>query len=187
MTVGGVTLHRHEVASPLGPILAASDGRAVVGIDFLDGEARLANLLRPRFGAFAWTASGDGIDVAGPLDAYFAGDLAALDRVPADPGGTPFQAACWTALRAIPAGATLTYAAFAARLGRPRAVRAVGHANARNPISLVIPCHRLVGGAGALRGYAGGLARKRWLLAHEGAHLTTGSTPPEGEPERRPG
>jgi methylated-DNA-[protein]-cysteine S-methyltransferase len=84
-------------------------------------------------------------------------------------GGTDFQKLVWRALRAVPAGSTLSYAGLAARIGRPAAVRATGAANGANPISIVVPCHRLVGSNGALVKYGGGLARKRWLLAHEGA------------------
>jgi methylated-DNA-[protein]-cysteine S-methyltransferase len=105
------------------------------------------------------------------LEAYFAGALRAFD-LPLAPAGTPFELAVWAALREIPFGATLSYGALAARLGRPGAARAVGRANGRNPLSIVVPCHRVIGGDGALTGYGGGLARKAWLLAHEaGAQL----------------
>jgi len=85
--------------------------------------------------------------------------------------GTPFQRAVWAALCEIPLGATVTYAELARRLGRPSAARAIGAANARNPISIIAPCHRVIGADGSLTGYAGGLAAKRWLLAHEAAVL----------------
>lgn len=100
------------------------------------------------------------------LAAYFRGELREFD-VPLVAVGTPFQREVWTALRAVPYGATCTYGDLAAAVGRPKAVRAVGGANGRNPIFLVVPCHRVVGAGGALTGYAGGLERKRWLLAHE--------------------
>ena len=105
------------------------------------------------------------------LAAYFAGDLDALGRIPWATGGTPFQRSVWTALADIPAGTTMTYGALAAQIGAPRAVRAVGHANGANPISVVVPCHRLVGANGTLTGYGGGLHRKQWLLEHEGVRL----------------
>ena len=92
-----------------------------------------------------------------------------MRAIPVDPGGTPFQARVWRALRRIPAGTTRSYGQIARKLGQPTALRAVGHANGRNPISIVVPCHRLVGADGSLTGYGGGLARKRWLLEHEGA------------------
>ena len=95
------------------------------------------------------------------------GRLNALDEIPVDTVGTDFQRQVWTALRDIPAGTTLSYGEMASRLGRPDAPRAVGSANALNPISIVVPCHRLVGSNGALTGYGGGIHRKRWLLDHE--------------------
>ena len=109
--------------------------------------------------------------VSGRLAAYFAGDLAALDAIPVDPGGTPFQQSVWTELRRVGAGQTVAYSELAARIGAPSAVRAVAAANARNPVAVVIPCHRVIGADGSLTGYGGGLERKRWLLEHEGARL----------------
>ncbi len=106
------------------------------------------------------------------VEAYLAGDLHALDEITVNPGGTEFQQTVWSALREIPAGTTRTYAQLAASIGRPSAWRAVGLANGRNPVAIVIPCHRLVGSNGTLTGYAGGLERKRWLLHHEGARLS---------------
>jgi len=102
-----------------------------------------------------------------PLDAYFEGDLDAVDVIPVATGGTVFQRDVWTALRGIKAGTTTNYGALAARLGRPNASRAVGMANGSNPISIVLPCHRVIGANGTLTGYGGGLPRKRWLLEHE--------------------
>jgi methylated-DNA-[protein]-cysteine S-methyltransferase len=144
------------VASPLGPLLLAGDGHAVTGL-WTDGR-------RPDPG---WTHDEGAFAAArAALDAHFAGRPAASD-VPLAPAGTAFQLAVWTALRAIPRGQTRTYGELAAALGRPRAARAVGAANARNPIAILVPCHRLVGAGGALTGYAGGLERKRALLALE--------------------
>lgn len=96
-------------------------------------------------------------------------DLAALVSLAWATNGTPFQQAVWTALTQIPAGQTITYSELARRAGRPLAIRAAGAANGANPLSLVAPCHRVIGTDGALTGYAGGIDRKRWLLAHEGA------------------
>jgi methylated-DNA-[protein]-cysteine S-methyltransferase len=109
--------------------------------------------------------------VAGALSAYFAGDLRALDSLEVAEGGTAFQRQVWAALRRIPAGAAWSYADLAREVGRPAAVRAVGQANGANPVGLVQPCHRVVASGGGLGGYAGGLERKSWLLAHEGAGL----------------
>jgi methylated-DNA-[protein]-cysteine S-methyltransferase len=97
-----------------------------------------------------------------------------------DAAGTPFQQAVWRALCAIPAGQTSSYGAIARAIGRPAAVRAVGAAVGRNPISVLVPCHRVLGHGGALTGYAGGLPRKQALLLHEGRQGTLPSTPPEG-------
>jgi O-6-methylguanine DNA methyltransferase len=109
--------------------------------------------------------------IAAALDGYFAGDLTAVDAVPVATGGTEFQKSVWAALRSIPAGETRGYGALAAAIGKPGAARAVGLANGMNPIGIVVPCHRVIGASGALTGYAGGVERKRWLLAHEGRGL----------------
>ncbi|MGI0140034.1 MAG: methylated-DNA--[protein]-cysteine S-methyltransferase [Thermoplasmata archaeon] len=106
---------------------------------------------------------------------YFQGDVTSLDRIPVVLHGTEFQLRVWTALRSILAGRTLSYSTLARRLGCPAATRAVGGANAANPASVVVPCHRLIGSNGSLVGYGGGLDRKRWLLQHELRHAHDGS------------
>ena len=111
----------------------------------------------------------DPAGVTSRLRAHLEDDLAALADIEVAPQGTPFQRSVWTALRRIAPGATLSCGRLAAELGRPGSARAVGAANARNPIAIVIPCHRVIGADGALTGYAGGIERKRWLLRHEGA------------------
>lgn len=111
--------------------------------------------------------------VTDQLVAYFAGELQEFD-VPLAAAGTPFQQEVWAALREVPYGTTTTYGALARRLGKPvGAARAIGACNGRNPISIVVPCHRVIGADGNVVGYAGGLHRKRWLLAHEKAHTGT--------------
>lgn len=105
--------------------------------------------------------------IAKPLHACFAGRPAALARIPLDLAGTPFQCRVWAALRRVPPGRTVSYGALAARLGMPRGARAVGRAAATNPVALLVPCHRLVGGRGALTGFRWGIARKRGLLELE--------------------
>jgi methylated-DNA-[protein]-cysteine S-methyltransferase len=107
---------------------------------------------------------------AAQLEEYFAGERRAFD-LPLAPEGTPFQLETWQALRAIPHGTTISYGELARRLGKPRAVRAVGAANGRNPISIIIPCHRVIGSDGSLTGYGGGLEVKRRLLELEGVRL----------------
>lgn len=103
------------------------------------------------------------------LARYFGGEMRALAAIPTRVVGTDFQRQVWQALTEIPAGETRTYSQQAARIGRPAAVRAVGLANGANPIGIIIPCHRVIGADGSLTGFGGGIERKRWLLAHEGA------------------
>lgn len=107
--------------------------------------------------------------LADALAGYFAGNLAALDALPVAPAGSDFQRRVWALLRAIAPGETRSYGDLARELGQPGAARAVGLANGANPIAIIIPCHRVIGANGTLTGYAGGMARKAWLLRHEGA------------------
>jgi len=154
------------VQTPAGPFWLAARGEALVAAGFADSATRLLARLALRFGPLDVRRSADPAGAASALGRYLAGDRAALGAIPVDLGGTPFQREVWEALRGIPAGTTVTYAEIATRVGRPRAVRAVGAANGANPVSLFVPCHRVVGKDG-LRGYAGGIRRKEWLLAHE--------------------
>lgn len=114
--------------------------------------------------------SGPGV-VADTLGRYFDGDLEAIDTIPVEMNGTPFQKRVWDALRQVPAGKTATYAEIAVLIGSPAAVRAVGAANGANPVAVIVPCHRIIGSNGTLTGYNGGLPRKEWLLRHEGGRL----------------
>jgi methylated-DNA-[protein]-cysteine S-methyltransferase len=154
--------------TPLGAVSMALCDGALCALAFDDVLPRLPWLLERRFGAFeAREASSRTARVARALDAYFAGDLHGLAVLTVDPGGTLFQRAVWNALRAVPAGETVSYAALARGIGRPDAARAVGAACGANPIWLVVPCHRAIGSDGRHVGYAGGLERKGWLLQHE--------------------
>lgn len=153
--------------SPLGPITLASDGRALVALEFGTPEDRVLPGLAARFGPVSIREVQDPQGFTARVRAYFAGELEALSACPVDGGGTGFQRRVWAALREIPAGETLSYSALAARLGVPAASRAVGAANGRNPVAIAVPCHRVIGADGSLTGYGGGLARKRWLLGHE--------------------
>jgi methylated-DNA-[protein]-cysteine S-methyltransferase len=157
-----------DLPSPLGAVTAAFDGEYLVALAFTDHWPRVARALA-RHGAAVAAGTADGAPLQRRLDAYFGGDLAALDDIAVAPRGTEFQRAVWTALRRLRPGETASYGDLARRIGAPTAVRAVGAANGANPIWLVIPCHRAIGADGSLTGYAGGLERKRWLLAHEGA------------------
>lgn len=168
MRPAATTLLLDRLATPIGVALLVTDceGR-LRALDWEDHEARMRRLLRPKGAQLAEAAAPNPMRAS--LEDYFAGDLEALDAIACETGGTPFQRAVWEALRRIPPGRMMSYGALAAALGAPAAARAVGHANGANPVSVVVPCHRLVGAGGALTGYGGGLERKRWLLAHEGA------------------
>src|SRR5205085_4752211 len=148
------------IESPIGTIVIVCDEDALASLYFLDRNPEAAS------GA---TRAHDPLGYSSRIKNYFDGDLAALDRIAVRPAGTPFQQLVWNVLRTIPAGRTDTYGHIAERIGRPSASRAVGLANGQNPISLVIPCHRVIGTNGKLIGYGGGLDRKQWLLEHEGA------------------
>jgi methylated-DNA-[protein]-cysteine S-methyltransferase len=149
--------------SPLGPVLLAGDDAGLRHVSFQDGT----RALRP---PAAWRR--DEAALAEPLRqfaAYFAGELRAFALALA-PQGTDFQQRVWQALRAIPYGETISYGELARRIGRPSASRAVGAANGRNPLPVVVPCHRVIGSTGALTGFGGGLHLKAGLLALEGSH-----------------
>ncbi|WP_329132768.1 methylated-DNA--[protein]-cysteine S-methyltransferase [Streptomyces sp. NBC_01476] len=153
-----------SVDSPCGPLtLVAKDGR-LAGLYMTDHRHRPAlETFGPRItpGELPVFAA-----VSEQLTAYFAGDLTTFDVRPAF-AGTPFQQRVWSALSDIPYGETVSYGRLAALLGQPGASRAVGLANGKNPISIIVPCHRVVGANGSLTGYGGGLERKRWLLDFE--------------------
>jgi methylated-DNA-[protein]-cysteine S-methyltransferase len=151
------------VDSPVGRVLLTGDERALAGLYLLDAGERSA-AVRPEW------SRGEGLfPVASEqLAEYFAGARTEFD-LPLAPGGTPFQLAVWAELIRIPYGTTVSYGAIAAALGKsPVASRAVGLANGRNPISIIVPCHRVIGADGSLTGYGWGVERKEWLLRHEG-------------------
>jgi methylated-DNA-[protein]-cysteine S-methyltransferase len=158
-----------EFESPIGRILFASDGEAICALDYAGYEKRMETLLERRYGAFEFRRGVDSLNLQPRLREYFDGDVHALDHTPIRTGGTAFQEVVWTALRTIPAGETWSYGKLAVRIGRPKASRAVGHANSLNPVAIIVPCHRVIGASSALTGYAGGMQRKHWLLCHEGA------------------
>ncbi len=166
-----------RVPTPLGQVLLMSDGEALRVLDFFDHEERMHRLLRQQNASFDVVEGPCPALFRQAIEAYFAGDLAAINDLPVATGGTPFQQEVWTALRSIPCGQTTTYGALAQKIGRPKAVRAVGLANGANPVGIVVPCHRVIGADGTLTGYGGGLPRKAWLLAHEGVKM------PEAEPD----
>jgi methylated-DNA-[protein]-cysteine S-methyltransferase len=155
------TTYYSVCASPIGELLLTSNGRALTGL-YMDA----AKNTRPP-GA-EWARDGDGVlaETRRELDAYFAGELTEF-LVALAPEGTPFQREVWKALCGIPYGTTISYGELARRVGNPSASRAVGAANGRNPIAVIVPCHRVIGANGTLTGYGGGLDRKRALLALE--------------------
>jgi methylated-DNA-[protein]-cysteine S-methyltransferase len=158
-----------RLQTPIGAALLVTDaGGVLCALDWEEYEPRMKGLLRLQYGAVILKDARSPADLRAALSAYFKGDLASLKTITWRVAGTPFQRKVWTALAKIPVGTTRSYGRLAAQLGMPRAVRAVGHANGSNPISVVVPCHRLIGADGALVKYGGGLERKRWLLEHGG-------------------
>jgi methylated-DNA-[protein]-cysteine S-methyltransferase len=157
--------------TPTGPMRIVTDGDgALRALDWDDHQDRLERLLRLHYGQRVDLAPRpDTSDARRALEAYFGGDLCATDGLRVKTGGTEFQREVWCALREIGVGQTASYGAIAARIGRHKAVRAVGMANNANPVAIVVPCHRIIGADGGLVGYGGGLERKVWLLRHEGA------------------
>jgi methylated-DNA-[protein]-cysteine S-methyltransferase len=151
--------------SPVGQLTLVGTGDALSGLYMTEQR------YRPAEADFGDRDDTGFADVVEQLNAYFAGELTEF-TVPLAPKGTEFQRQVWAALREVPFGETVTYGELAQRIGRPTASRAVGHANGHNPISIIVPCHRVVGSAGDLTGYGGGLPRKRFLLDHERARLT---------------
>lgn len=180
-------LRLDRFASPIGDILLATDDEGRLrALEFHDHEEQMHRLLRLHYGVVRLDAGPVPLAVTAPLAAYFAGDRHALAAVPVETGGTAFQRRVWAALRLIPPGTTTTYGRMAAALGAPGASRAVGLANGANPVSIVVPCHRVIGAGAALTGYGGGLHRKRWLLEHEGAAFRPERQEPRGQaPSRR--
>jgi methylated-DNA-[protein]-cysteine S-methyltransferase len=157
--------------TPIGELIIVADPRGRLrAVDWTDHEDRMDALLRRRYGpGVVFEPARDPGGLTAALDAYFAGELGTIERLAVEAPGTPFQREVWAALRRIPCGTTISYAELARRIGRPAAVRAVGLANGSNPISIVVPCHRVIGADGTLTGYGGGIERKRWLLLHERA------------------
>ncbi|TYL88394.1 methylated-DNA--[protein]-cysteine S-methyltransferase [Bradyrhizobium rifense] len=161
-----------RLATPIGIALLVTDAEgALRALDWDDYEHRMRELLRLHYGAVDLRERSAPAAMKAALSDYFAGDLGQLSAIAWRIAGTPFQQKVWTALAKIPAGTTMSYGALAAKIEMPKAIRAVGHANGSNPISVVLPCHRLIGADGSLVKYGGGLERKRWLLRHEGVEV----------------
>lgn len=152
---------RSFIDSPLGWLAIESSAAGLRSVAFLDEKDAAAD-------------TGDALcqEAARQLKAYFAGKRKTFD-LPLDASGSVFQLTVWEALLQIPFGETISYGGLSARIGNPKAIRAVGHANGQNPLAIIVPCHRVIGADGTLTGYGGGLWRKKWLLTHES------SLPPE--------
>ncbi|MGE0239551.1 MAG: methylated-DNA--[protein]-cysteine S-methyltransferase [Parvibaculaceae bacterium] len=163
-----------HVETPIGAMLLMVEGDVMIGLEFDDQPERYMKDLRRRFPDLVMRETTNPCGFSDRLRAYYAGDLSAVDGLPARGGGTPFQERVWAELRRIAVGTTISYGELATRLGDRNAMRAVGLANGRNPISVVVPCHRVIGSDGTLTGYGGGLPRKTWLLNHEGVPIRNG-------------
>lgn len=163
-----MTIDIAHYASPIGELSLASAEGKLVHLDFEGNDERLRTIQSRRFRQIDWQQSAAApASITRWLDAYFAGEVQALPMADIAVIGSDFQRQVWRALLAIPSGQSRSYGRLALDLGHPRAVRAVARANALNPVSVIVPCHRVIGSDGKLTGYAGGLDRKRWLLEHE--------------------
>lgn len=170
-----ITLLEDRIDTPLGVLCILCDNQFNLrAVEWEEHQLRMEQLLEIHYGKQGIervnTVNPDGL--SDKFHAYFAGDLDSINHLPTATNGTDFQRQVWQALRDIPCGEVLYYGQLAALLGRPSAARAVGAANGANPISIVVPCHRVIGRDGSMTGYAGGVARKAWLLRHEGYLLT---------------
>jgi O-6-methylguanine DNA methyltransferase len=165
-------LSRSILSTPVGDMLALASDAGLCALEFVGPEERMTRLearLRRHFPPHE-IVDGDAPPIARArtwLAAYFAGERAEIDTVPLDMRGADFEKRVWRALTRIPPGETTSYGAIAKALGSARASRAVGAANGANPVSIIVPCHRVIGASGRLTGYGGGLDRKTWLLNHE--------------------
>ncbi|GIU67657.1 methylated-DNA--[protein]-cysteine S-methyltransferase [Candidatus Phycosocius spiralis] len=165
-----------HIPSPMGEMMLVTDQDGKIRMfEWVDHQERMDRLLARQYKSHYHRFKLDMVKGSAPihirqaLDAYFNGQITAIEDLETATGGTEFQKTIWRALRTIPAGTTLTYGDLATQIGKPKAVRAVGLANGANPIAIIVPCHRVIGANGTLTGYGGGLARKQWLLMHEQA------------------
>lgn len=163
------TIFYSRMNSPIGELLLAGDGTAITGLTMPNHKH--AKTIQEKWCRDETLFT----NMRAQLLAYFAGERQAFD-LPLAPRGTDFQQTVWKALLEIPFGTTWSYGELARHIGKPKAARAVGLANGRNPISIIVPCHRVIGADGSLTGYGGGIARKRWLLAHEGHNFSEPAT-----------
>ena len=176
-----ISILSDRIETPIGPmVLLARDG-VLLCLEFDDQPDRIARELTPRFGSHEMIPTENPFGFSDRIRAYFDGDLSAIEGVETDGGGTEFQRRVWAELKRIPCGVTISYGEMARRLGDPKATRAVGLANGRNPVSIVVPCHRVIGADGTLTGYGGGIDCKKWLLEHEGIAISGGRISAQGD------
>jgi methylated-DNA-[protein]-cysteine S-methyltransferase len=160
-----------RINTPIGEmVLVARDGVLLL-LEFADAKDRVSREMRLRFGDVDLQSASNPFGLSDVMADYFAGNVSAIDNLITDAGGTDFEQQVWAELRKIPCGVTKSYGEIARTLGDINLSRAVGTANGRNPIAIVVPCHRVIGADGSMTGYGGGLKRKEWLLRHEGALL----------------
>ena len=160
-----------KIATPLGPLWVICDEQyRLRAVEWEEHSNRMEELLdiHYRTQGYERVAASNPNGLSQKLADYFSGDLSVIESLPTATAGTPFQRQVWQALRTIPCGQVMHYGQLAETLGRPGAARAVGAANGSNPVSIVVPCHRVIGRNGTMTGYAGGVGRKEWLLRHEG-------------------
>lgn len=166
-----LNLLEDTIATPLGALWVICDEQfRLRAVEWDQHRDRMEQLLDIHYRAegFQRTAAKNPGGLSDKLSEYFAGNLSIIDSLETATAGTPFQRDVWQALRTIPCGQVMHYGQLAEKLGRPGAARAVGAANGANPVSIVVPCHRVIGRNGTMTGYAGGVQRKEWLLRHEG-------------------
>ncbi len=160
-----------RIATPIGDMFLVTRDGVVVLLEFEDATDRVSRELNSRFKDYELQAASNPFGLSEKIRAYFAGQIHIIDDILADGGGTAFESTVWQQLRHIPSGETISYGELATRIGNKNAMRAVGLANGKNPVAIIVPCHRVIGADGKLTGYGGGLHRKEWLLKHEGALL----------------
>jgi len=156
-----------EFDSPIGTIVGVVLDNRLIHLDFGDCQERLLRLLTHRYKKFKQVPAKNPLNIRDCLGAYFNKDWKSFNKIKLLTDGTQFQQTVWAELQRIPCGTTISYAQLASAIGKPKAMRAVANANSRNPIAIIIPCHRVIAKSGALAGYAGGVHRKEWLLQHE--------------------
>jgi methylated-DNA-[protein]-cysteine S-methyltransferase len=167
---GVLQLFLDHLDTPIGVMRLVSDDEGKLRVAFFaENDAPVLRQLSRDYGAngFSLTPARNPNGLSEVVARYFGGDLQAIETIPVQTSGTPFQREVWRALRGIPCGTTTSYGQLAQHIGHPTAVRAVGLANGANPIAVIVPCHRVIGANGSLTGYGGGIERKRWLLDHE--------------------